>query len=74
MLILYIIIICLIFPKTAWAYVDPGSISIFLQVIFAFVIGFFLAFRRMVGEKISSVYRWLTGKNKDLHNSKTDDN
>ena len=55
----------LFYPATAWAYVDPGSTSILLQVIFAFVVGGFLTFRRKFAMKIKSAYRWLIGRGKN---------
>ena len=73
MFVLHTIIFCLIFPDIAGAYVDPGSISMFLQILIAFLIGFLFTLKRVVN-KISSVYRWLTGKNKDLPNRKSDNN
>lgn len=56
MKILYAIILCLSFPATAWAYVDPGSVTILLQVIFAFVFGSLLAFKHRIIRGLTSLF------------------
>ncbi len=45
-----LIVILIACPTTAWAYVDPGSITMLLQIVSAFVVGSLLVFRdAMVG-------------------------
>jgi len=39
MVIYYVILLSLFSPSVSWGYVDPGSISIILQVVLAFVLG-----------------------------------
>jgi len=64
MVILYLIVLFLFLPATAWAYVDPGSISVILQVILAFGLGFIIAFRRMVVNAVKSAISMIFGKKK----------
>ena len=54
--IFYAIILCLSFPATAWAYVDPGSVTILLQVIFAFLLGSILAFKNRIISGLKSLF------------------
>ena len=48
MLIAIFILVLFVMPVAAWAYVDPGSISIFLQVVVAFGVGLLIAFRNYI--------------------------
>ena len=36
------------FPNAVWAYIDPGSISIFMQVVLAFALGVLITARQKV--------------------------
>ena len=54
--VLCAIVLCLSFPSIAWAYVDPGSVTILLQVIFAFVVGSLLVFKNLVVNRVKSLF------------------
>ncbi len=54
--ILNAIILFLSFPSIAWAYVDPGSVTILLQVIFAFLLGSILAFKNRLISGLKSLF------------------
>ncbi len=70
--ILNAIILLLFFPEIAWAYVDPGSVTILLQVLFAFVVGSLLTFKnRIITGFISLFHRIFPGK-KNLPENKAD--
>ena len=43
---------------------DPGSISILLQVVGAFVIGSLLTFRKQVGDALKKIFRIKAGADK----------
>lgn len=74
MIILYSIILILCFPTVSWGYIDPGSVSIFLQVIFAFLLGGFFAFRNKVINGIKSVFHFMHLKKKDPSEDKSNEN
>ena len=58
----YFAIFLLMFPTVAGAYVDPGSVSILLQVVLAFFLGGLLTFKNKVFQFIKSLYRAITFK------------
>ncbi len=64
MVILYLIVLFLFLPATAWAYVDPGSISVILQVVIAFGLGLIIAFKRVVVNAVKSAFSMVFGKKK----------
>jgi len=64
-LILYVIALSLCLPGVAWGYIDPGSVSIFLQVIFAFLLGGLLTFKNKVKDGIRSVFHFIFPRKKD---------
>ena len=64
MVILYLIVLFLFLPTTVWAYVDPGSISVVLQVILAFGLGLIIAFKRVVVNVVKSAFSMIFGKKK----------
>lgn len=75
MVILYLVVILILcFPIVSWGYVDPGSISIFLQVIFAFLLGGFFAFRNRVINGIKSIFRFMRLKKKNPSEDKSNEN
>ena len=75
MVILYLIVILILcFPTVSWGYVDPGSISIFLQVIFAFLLGGFFTFRNRVINGIKSILHFMHLKKKNPSEDKSNEN
>ena len=58
----YFAIFLLMFPTVAGAYVDPGSVSILLQVVLAFFLGGLLTFKNKIFRFIKSLYRAITFK------------
>lgn len=56
-IVFYLIFSLLLMPSIAFAYVDPGSVSILLQVILAFFLGGLLTFKKKIIEMIKSLYR-----------------
>ena len=59
--ILIIIYIVIFTPQPAYGYIDPGSLSILLQVLLAGIAGFLVTFRHYV----VSVFKTLFKKNKE---------
>ena len=51
-----ILVVCLMMaiPTTAHAYIDPGSSSLFLQVVVAGGVGAVIMFRRLIGNILRS--------------------
>ena len=49
-LFLFFEIITFIFPKKTLAYIDPGSGSYLLQILFASIIGIFFSFKSIVNK------------------------
>jgi hypothetical protein len=64
MALLYFIVFVFCLPNCSWGYVDPGSISIFLQVIIAFVIGGLISFRTMIFNKLKYISNLFVAKKK----------
>ena len=46
--LLVFLYVALALPKSACAYIDPGSISVLLQLVFTSAAGFLFAFRRII--------------------------
>jgi len=61
-------VLCL--PGICWAYVDPGSIAIFMQLIFAFCLGALLTLREKITLFIKTLFRI---KTKDAESGVSDD-
>ena len=59
--ILIIIYIIIFTPQYAYGYIDPGSITILLQLLMAGIAGFLVTFRHYV----VSVFKTLFKKNKE---------
>ena len=74
MTILYLIILILCLPSFSWGYVDPGSISIFLQVIIAFVIGGLISFRTLIVNKVKYISNLFIAKKKPNYEKKSSTN
>ena len=74
MAFLYLFIFVLCLPSFSWGYVDPGSITIFLQVIIAFVIGGLLAFRSMIINKVKYISNLFIAKKKPNYDKKSSTN
>jgi len=55
----------------AWGYVDPGSVSIFLQVMFAFFLGGLLTFKNKVINGIKSVFHFIFQKKEKSSDDKS---
>jgi hypothetical protein len=55
-IIYYLLVFCFFWPQFAFAYVDPGSVSILLQVIAAFLLGGLITFKNKIIQLIKSVY------------------
>jgi hypothetical protein len=64
MAILYFVLFFFCFPNLSWGYVDPGSISVLLQVVIAFVIGGLISFRTMIITKLKSFANLISFKKK----------
>ena len=69
---LIVLILILGFPSLSWGYIDPGSASIFLQVVFAFFIGGLLAFKSKVIAGIKSVYDLIFSKKVSASDEQSD--
>jgi len=55
---IFIIIYILIFiPSNLYAYIDPGSATIFLQALIAGLVGFILAFKTYVVSFFKKLFR-----------------
>jgi len=52
------------FPNTAHAYIDPGSGTILLQVLFALFGGAILTFRKMISDFFKGILRKNSGNKK----------
>jgi len=74
MAILYFLIFIFCLPSLGWGYVDPGSISIFLQVIIAFVIGGLISFRAMIINKVKYFSNLFIGKKKPNYEKQSSTN
>lgn len=72
--ILFLAVFLILYPKNAWAYVDPGSIAILLQVIIAFLVGFLLAFRNRVRDFFKTITQNIMGKKDSPEEKKNDNN
>ena len=59
---IYLALILLVFPSFAFAYVDPGSISILLQVVLAFFLGGVLTFKKKIIRTIKALFQVITFK------------
>lgn len=59
--IVLIVFFLLFFFKNAYAYIDPGSITVLLQVIVALIAGSVIAFRRIFVNLFCKIFR--IGKN-----------
>jgi len=59
--ILIIIYIVMLIPSNLFGYIDPGSITILLQLLLAGIAGFLVTFRHYV----VSVFKTLFKKNKE---------
>ena len=55
--IVLIVYFLLFFSKNAYAYIDPGSIAILVQVILAAIAGGFIAFRRFFVNLFCRIFR-----------------
>ena len=64
MVFIYLIFFVFGLPCFSWGYVDPGSISIFIQVIVAFVLGGFISFRTRIINKVKAILNFAIGKKK----------
>ncbi|OGS22906.1 MAG: hypothetical protein A2252_07455 [Elusimicrobia bacterium RIFOXYA2_FULL_39_19] len=49
--------VMVVFVSNAYAYIDPGSTSVILQVIFAFVIGGLLAFKNYIKNIFGQIFK-----------------
>ena len=54
----FIILLCFFLPTFAFGYVDPGSVSILLQVIVAFFLGGLITFKNKIIQLIKSLYHF----------------
>jgi len=70
MRIFYIITFLLCFPDVSWGYIEPGSVTILLQVILAFLLGGLITFKKKVGNGIKSLTRLFLQKKKGPSNDK----
>jgi hypothetical protein len=64
MAILYLLIFVFCLPSFSWGYVDPGSISLLLQVIIAFFLGGLLSFRTRIINKVKYISNLIISKKK----------
>jgi hypothetical protein len=71
MAILYFLIFIFCLPSLSWGYVDPGSISIFIQVIVAFVIGGLISFRTLIASKLKYISNIFIAKKKPNYEKKS---
>jgi len=71
MAILYLLIFVLFLPSSSWAYIDPGSISILLQVIIAFVLGGLISFRTRIINGVKYISNLIIAKKKLNHEKNT---
>lgn len=74
MVFLYLIFLIIFFPVVVWGYVDPGSVSIFLQVMFAFFLGGFLTFKNKVINGIKTVFHFIFQKKEKSSDDKPNNN
>lgn len=71
--VILIIFLLLVVPSKVWAYVDPGSIAIFMQVIVAFIAGFLIVARNNIKAMIKKIFgKFSTGKSKKNGKRNTD--
>ena len=74
MAILYLLVFVLCLPNFSWGYVDPGSISIFLQVIIAFVLGGLISFRTKIISGVKYISNLILVKKKPNYENNTSAN
>ena len=74
MAILYLLVFVLCFPSFSWGYVDPGSISIFLQVIIAFFLGGLISFRTRIINGVKYISNLIIAKKKPNYEKNTSAN
>ena len=55
-ILFFVILLCLFLPPIAFGYVDPGSVSILLQVVVAFLLGGLITFKNKIIQVIKSIY------------------
>lgn len=67
--ILFLLIALLAFPKTTYAYLDPGTGSFIIQIILSVVLGGIFAFK-MFFSKIKQTFKKIFSNNKK--NEKSD--
>lgn len=60
-------------PGIAWAYVDPGSIAIFLQVAAAFAVGALITMRSKISQFFTAVVRFFSPGKSNSSSEKPDD-
>jgi hypothetical protein len=71
---LYLIFLVLCFPDICWGYIDPGSVTIFLQVILAFLVGGLLTVRNNIAGWFKSIVKFIvTGKGNNSDRSSDND-
>ena len=73
-IISYLILVCLFLPSIAFAYVDPGSISIVLQVGMAFLLGGLLAFKNKISNTLRYIFHSVFRKNTEDREQKANPN
>ena len=74
MVIIYMLILVFFLPKLSWGYVDPGSITIFLQVIIAFVVGALISFRTNIFTKVKNILSLITQRKKSVYEKQSNPN
>jgi hypothetical protein len=70
MISFYLLILVLGLPSLSWGYVDPGSISIFVQLIVAFVVGAVISLRTLIASKLKYISNLFIGKKKTNYEKK----
>lgn len=68
-ILLMIFLILVIFPKEAYAYLDPGSGSYFFQILIATFLGAFLSFK-LFWKKLYLYCKKIFSKNEESSTSK----
>lgn len=68
--IVYLMALFLCFPGDSWGYVDPGSVSILLQVLIAFCLGGLLTIKNKVIKVIKCIFGFIFSKKEDSSDDK----
>ena len=68
----FLIFFCL--PRMCWGYVDPGSISIFIQFLGVFVLGAFITLRQKIIDFIKFFFQKGKVRRENKKPEESDDN